>query len=475
MQEPEQEYVMGSQAVRMVVMIAFLLACASGAFPASATPQTESRNNTDTTRACFADGFAATVQRAVVAVVDVVSSRARPSGDDIIKQRQTSGGRMGRSVGSGVIVTPDGYILTSHHVIEGASDIKIFLSDNRQLDAHIVGSDPKTDVAVLKVDAVGLATIALGNSASVRAGDFVLAIGDPFGLRQTVTMGIVSATGRGGLGIEQYEDFIQTDAAIYQGSSGGPLINLRGELVGITTAGAAEYRGIGFAVPVDMARSVMDQVLLHGRVIRGWLGATVQAVTPATARIFGLTGDLRGALVADVEVDSPANSAGLLAGDIITVLNGKPVHDDRDLNLMISTMEPGREVHLKAYREGRTTELIASLIEEPIRSVKRAEHSTDPGFSPHLGLSVQAITTEISERLDLEPQTRGVIVTDVNQTGPAATAEVMEGDVIVEINRKPIRDLGEFHNAVRQSNTQQPLLLLVERSGSRMFLVVDPN
>jgi serine protease Do len=360
-------------------------------------------------------------------------------------------------------------------VIEGASDIKVFLSDNRQLDAQIVGSDPKTDVAVLKVDAAGLATIALGHSASVRAGDLVLAIGDPFGLRQTVTMGIVSATRRGGLGIEQYEDFIQTDAAIYQGSSGGPLINLRGELVGITTAGAAEYRGIGFAVPVDMARSVMDQVLLHGRVIRGWLGATVQAVTPATARIFGLTGDLRGALVADVEADSPANSAGLLAGDIITVLDGKPVHDDRDLNLMISTMEPGREVHLKAYREGRTTELIASLIEEPVRSVKRAERNTDPGFSPHLGLSVQAITTEISERLDLEPQTRGVIVTDVNQTGPAATAEVMEGDVIVEINRKPITDLGEFHNAVRQSNTQQPLLLLVERSGSRMFLVVDPN
>src|SRR5262245_2664349 len=295
-----------------LAMIALLLDGGAGGFStqrltvlsaaSQGTAQSAGADNLET-RASFQEGFAPVVSRTIAAVVNVVSSKGIAADDASPTQRERPRISRERVLGSGVIVTPDGHILTNRHVVQGASEIRVFLRDNREVDARIVGSDAKTDIAVLKIDAPDLTVLTLGNSSSVHVGDLTLAIGAPFGLRQTVTMGIISATGRGGLGIQDYEDFIQTDASMNSGSSGGALINLRGELIGISTAGSGEYRGVGFAVPVDMVRSVMDQILKNGRVIRAWLGATVQPLNASIAKALGLTGERHGALVADVGVD----------------------------------------------------------------------------------------------------------------------------------------------------------------------------
>src|SRR6202048_2078465 len=251
------------------------------------------------------------------------------------------------SLGSGVIVSPEGYILTNNHVIEGATDVRVTLSNKRQLQAKIIGADPKTDIAVLKVEGNGYPAITIGDSSKVQVGDYALAVGDPFGVGQTVTMGIVSAMNRGNLGIEDYEDFIQTDAPINPGNSGGALVNDRGELIGINTAilshGSGGNQGIGFAVPVNLARQVMDQIMDHGKVTRAYLGIVVQDVTPAIAKAMGQT-ELRGALVGDVKASGPAGKAGLQRGDIILEINGKPVSDSRELRMNISMMKPDADV-----------------------------------------------------------------------------------------------------------------------------------
>ena len=393
------------------------------------------------------EGFAPLVSRTMAAIVTIVSSKD--------------------NLGSGVIVSPQGHILTNLHVVEGASQIKVFLSDNREFHARLLGSDPKTDIAVLKIDVAAPPVLALGNSSSVRTGDFVLAMGAPFGLRQSVTMGIISATGRGGLGVQDYEDFIQTDAVINFGSSGGALINMHGELIGISTAGRSEYRGVGFAVPIDMVRSVMDQILKHGRVIRAWLGATVQPLDAATAKAFGLPAESRGALVADVPAGSPAYRAGLLAGDIITEVNGKSVRDDRDLNRIIGSEAPGVTVRLKAYRERHEKEFMATLTEEPTSIQPRARSGQAAGFSSRLGLTVQNTTGEDSPKSG-----HRVIVVDLSPGGPADEADVLKGDIIVEINRRSIMNVEDFHAVLRDAKAQSTLLL-IERSGTRLFILVE--
>src|SRR5262249_23990354 len=248
------------------------------------------------------------------------------------------------SLGSGVIVSSDGHILTNNHVVDGATEIKVSLPDKREMNAKVVGTDPKTDVAVLKIDARELPTLPLGDSTKMRVGDCAIAVGNPFGVGETVTVGIISATGRGGLGIEDYEDFIQTDAAVNPGNSGGPLVNVNGELIGINTAilsGGGGNEGVGFAVPINMARTVMNQILKTGKVTRGWLGVAVQPVTPSIAKAFGVSGEARGALIADISPDSPAAHAGLAKGDIIVEMNGQPVTDSRALSLKVSEMAPG--------------------------------------------------------------------------------------------------------------------------------------
>lgn len=381
--------------------------------------------------------------------------------------------RRERSLGSGVIVSPDGYILTNDHVISGATEIVVSLADKREFKAKVVGTDPKTDIAVLKVDEKNLPTLPLGDSSKVEVGDIVLAMGNPFGVGQTVTMGIVSATGRGGLGIETYEDFIQTDAAINPGNSGGPLVNLRAEVIGINTAiiarGSGGFQGIGFAVPSNMARDVMRQLIEKGRVIRGWLGVTIQPVTSAVAKAMNLK-EPRGALVADVERDSPADKAGLRTGDVIIAVNGKKIEDSRDLQLTIAGMSPGTTVTLSVIREGKELTLKATLGEFP-------EERQRAGLRPQegresLGLEVQDLTPSIARQLGLPPNTFGVVVTAVVPGSPADEAGLRRGDVIQEVNRQPVQNEAAFWRAVRAAG-DRPLLLLVNRGGSTYFVVIE--
>src|SRR5216683_1889181 len=272
------------------------------------------------------------------------------------------------SLGSGVIVSPDGYILTNNHVIDGATDVRVTLADKRQLKAKVVGSDPKTDIAVLRVDGSGFPAITIADSSKVQVGDYALAIGDPFGVGQTVTMGIISALNRGNLGIEDYENFIQTDAPINPGNSGGALVNDRGELVGINTAilshGSGGNEGIGFAIPINMARQVMDQIMDHGKVTRAYLGIVVQDVTPAIAKAMGQN-EIHGALVGDVKASGPAGKAGLERGDLILEINGKSVSDSRELRMNISMMKPDADVKLKIMRDGKDKDVTVKLGELP--------------------------------------------------------------------------------------------------------------
>jgi serine protease Do len=383
------------------------------------------------------------------------------------------------SLGSGVIVNPDGYILTNNHVVDGASDVQVTLSDKRQLKAKIVGTDPRTDIAVLKIPTSGLATVTLGDSAKAKVGDIVLAIGDPFGIGETVTMGIVSATGRRDLrleGPEGYEDFIQTDASINPGNSGGALVNTRGELIGINTAiisnGGGGNQGIGFAVPVNMARTVMEQILKTGKVTRGYLGVSIQAITPDLAKAFNLP-SAEGALVGDVSPDSPGGKAGLQKGDVITALNGQKIADYTDLRLRISQTAPGTKINMDVYRNGQKQQMTATLGEFPEKA-QTAEKS-EPGEAPTLeGVQVENLTSDIAQQLNLPSGTRGVVITRVDPDSAAAETGLQRGDVIQEVNRKPVNSVEQFRAAVRGA-ANQPLLLLINRGGSSSYVVISPK
>jgi serine protease Do len=373
------------------------------------------------------------------------------------------------SLGSGVIVSPEGYILTNNHVIEGATDVKVTLSNKRQLEAKVVGADPKTDIAVLKVEGSGYPAITVGDSSKVQVGDYALAVGDPFGVGQTVTMGIVSALNRGNLGIEDYEDFIQTDAPINPGNSGGALINDRGELIGINTAiishGSGGNQGIGFAVPVNLARQVMDQIMDHGKVTRAYLGIVVQDVTPAIAKAMG-QGELRGALVGDVKESSPAGKAGLQRGDIILEINGKQVSDSRELRMNISMMKPDTDVKLKIMRDGKESNMTVKLGELPNQEQAKAQDGTSKDALE--GVTLENLDAESAKDLGLSPATKGVVVTDISPSSPEADSGLRRGDVIQEVNHKPVRNVSELNEAIHKSGKNP--LLLVNRQGSTLFI-----
>jgi serine protease Do len=374
------------------------------------------------------------------------------------------------SLGSGVIVSPEGYILTNNHVIEGATDVKVTLSNKKQLQAKVVGSDPKTDIAVLKIEGSGYPAITIGDSSKVQVGDYALAVGDPFGVGQTVTMGIVSAMNRGNLGIEDYEDFIQTDAPINPGNSGGALVNDRGELIGINTAilshGSGGNQGIGFAVPVNLARQVMDQLMDHGKVTRAYLGIVVQDVTPAIAKAMGQT-ELRGALVGDVKASSPAGKAGLQRGDIILEINGKQVADSRELRMNISMMKPDADVKLKILRDGKDTDLTVKLGELPTSEAKaKDEEGASQGALE--GVSLENLDADTARQLGISPSTKGVVVTDISPSSPEADSGLRRGDVIQEVNHQPVRTVAELNEAVRKSGKNP--LMLVNRQGSTLFI-----
>lgn len=390
-----------------------------------------------------------------------------------LQPQQPSEHREG-GLGSGVIVSPDGYILTNNHVVDGATDLEVTLPDRRQFKARVIGTDAKTDIAVIKIDASNLPVITIGNSAKMQIGDAVLAIGNPYGVGQTVTMGIVSATGRNGLGIEDYEDFIQTDASINPGNSGGALVNDRGELIGINTAilapGSGGNQGIGFAVPVNLARNVMDQIVAHGSVQRAYLGVTIQEVTPAIAKAIGLTRP-EGALVSEVSPNSPASRAGLESGDVILAMNGTPVDESNQLRMNVSLMTPGQTVHLKIYRNGETREVTTEVGQLPGQKVERASREGGSNESALEGVSVQALDAQTARQAGLPANTKGVIVTEVDPASPAAAADLRPGDVIQEVNHQAVTNSEDLSSALHHGNGGESLLL-VNRNGNKLYLAV---
>ena len=432
----------------------------------------------------FSNGFASVLKPALPAVVNIHTSKIVKSrgqampffndpmfrqffGDQGFGQGAEPQTQREQSLGSGVIITTDGTIVTNNHVIDGATDIKVDLADKREFTAKLVGRDAKTDIAVLKIDATNLPTLAVGDSSKLAVGDVILAIGDPFGIGETATMGIVSATGRNNLGIEGYEDFIQTDAAINPGNSGGAMIDLHGNLIGINTAiltgGGGGNQGVGFAIPINMARTVMDQIVGHGKVVRGYLGLYPQDLTPALAKQFGVN-KLGGALVSGLKPDAPAAKAGLKDGDVILTLNGQPVESANDLRLRVSQTAPGTTVKLGISRDGKMQDVSVTLGELP--GDKTAESKPgEGGESGGLeGVSVQDLDAQALEQLQLPQGTRGVVVTEVDPSSAAAAAGLDRGNVIVEVNRKPVHNVSEYKQAVAAAG-KAPVLLLVEGQG----------
>ncbi len=379
-------------------------------------------------------------------------------------------------VGSGVIVSKDGYILTNNHVVDKADEVKVTLQDGRKLTAKVVGTDPQTDVAVVKINADDLPYLPMGDSDKIEVGDVVLAIGNPYGIGQTVTSGIVSATGRATLGLE-YEDFIQTDAPINQGNSGGALVNAEGRLIGINTAiysPTGGSVGIGFAIPVDLARYVMDSLVKNGRVSRGFIGVVIQDVTPALAKEFKLK-EQAGALVSEVKPGSPADKAGLKTGDVIVEFNDKPVTGSRALKLQVAEVKPGSSVPVQILREGGTKTLQVTTKELPSdgRLAKAGtRESKDEGTLN--GVTVSDLDARARREMDLPANLKGVLVTEVDPDSASFEAGLRPGDVIVEINRQPVKSADE---AVRMTENakDKTTLLRVWNKGDSRFVVVDES
>jgi serine protease Do len=386
-------------------------------------------------------------------------------------QFRTPKERKAANLGSGVIIDSGGYILTANHVIHGAEEIRVTLSDKREFKGTIVGTDVMTDIGVIKIDAENLPTIQLGNSDKLRVGETVLAIGSPYGLSQTVTMGIVSAVGRANVGIADYEDFIQTDAAINPGNSGGALVNVKGELVGINTAifsTSGGYQGIGFAVPINMAKSVMESLIREGKVIRGWLGITIQSLTPELAEQFNIK-DERGVLVGDVVEGSPAEKAGLERGDVIIEYDGKKVEEPNQLRNMVANTPPGREVEIKIIRgdQKETKKLVITELPADMQKPSKGEYDNLLN-----GVTVNDLTPDIYRSFNIPKKIRGVIIAKIESDSPA-DAVLNEGDVIREINRNPITNTKEYENVVSKIKPGQDIMLLIFRGGISSFFILS--
>jgi serine protease Do len=451
--------------------------------------------------------FAPVVKRTAPAVVNISSTKVIKASADMPAQRGRRGqqqnpmfddpffrqffgdnspfnqvprDRRESALGSGVIVSPNGYILTNNHVVEGATTVKVTLADRRELTAKTIGTDPQTDIAVIKIDASDLPVLPL-SGVKPEVGDICLAIGNPFGVGQTVTMGIVGATGRNlGGTIEAFEDFIQTDASINPGNSGGALINSRGELIGINTAilsGSGGNQGIGFAIPVTMARNIMDQLIKSGKVTRGYLGAYLQDVDPNLAKAFKIPSN-SGVVITKVDPNTPAEKGGLKDGDVVTQVNGDAVIDTQSMRNQIASMSPGSNVKLQVYRNGTPSDLSITLGERPANldaRNSRTGRGGDQGGGQQSGLegvSVDDITPGIAQQLNLPRNTTGAVVTDVDEASVAAEAGLQKGDVIEQVNRQPVKNAADFDRMVRASKSGTTLLL-VNRGGVRNYIAIE--
>jgi serine protease Do len=390
-----------------------------------------------------------------------------------------------QSLGSGVIVSEDGYIVTNNHVIEKAQEIKVLLSNKMDYKAKLIGADPKTDIAVIKIDAKGLPALPWGDSNKLRVGEVAFAIGNPFGLNQTVTMGMISAVGRANVGIADYEDFIQTDAAINPGNSGGALINAHGELIGINTAILSRtggYQGIGFAVPSSMARQVIDSLVKYKKVVRGWLGVSIQEITSDFAEEFGVK-DLKGALVSGVMKGSPAEKAGIRQGDVILQYNGKVVEDTGNLRNMVSQTPIGTTVKVKVLRQKKELEVEVSIAELPKKLAEASSGEEDPGENGTQGeesgalsgLAVRELTPELAGRFGLDENEKGVVVMKVDAGSRISEAGVKPGDIILQINQKNVSTLEEYKKAASRIKAKERVLLLIRRKGQDLFVTIKPE
>jgi serine protease Do len=381
--------------------------------------------------------------------------------------------RKASSLGSGVIVDSNGYILTANHVIQGADEIKVTLADKREFQGKIIGTDSMTDVGVIKIDATNLPAIQMGDSSKLRVGETVLAIGCPYGLSQTVTMGIVSAVGRANVGIADYEDFIQTDTAINPGNSGGAMVNVRGELVGINTAifsTSGGYQGIGFAVPTSMAKTVMESLIQKGKVIRGWLGVSIQNLTPELAKQFELKSE-NGVLVGDIVEGSPAEKAGLQRGDVIVEFDGKKIEDPNQIRNMVAKIEPGGEVEVTIIRNNQEMKKKVTVTELPSDMQK-----TSTGAYENLlkGISVQDLTPELYDKFSIPKKIKGVIITEIPEDRPAAGA-LVQGDIIQEVNREKISNIKDYGKVVSRIKSGTDILLFIYRGRTSIYITLSNN
>ncbi|MHB8861735.1 MAG: DegQ family serine endoprotease [Pirellulaceae bacterium] len=374
--------------------------------------------------------------------------------------------------GAGFLISKDGYILTNNHVVGGTNRLEVTLHDGRKLEAKVVGTDERTDVALIKVEGRDLPVLPMGDSDAMEVGEWVLAIGSPFGLTGTVTSGIVSATGRAGMGITDYENFIQTDAAINPGNSGGPLVNLQGEAIGINTAiisRSGGYNGIGFAIPMNMAKEICEQLMEHGNVTRGYLGVIIQPLTSELAKSFGLS-DATGILVGDVSGDGPAAQAGLQRGDVIVKFNGEPVKDMTSFRNRVAMIKPETSVSLEVVREGKTKSFTLTVGKLPEDDPVAATTQTES--VPSWGLTVQSLDQQLAEKLGVD-STDGVVVTHVDPNSMAASVGMRPGMVIKEVNRKPITNAREFDAAAKAAKDSDTLLLLVQLGDHSRYVVLQ--
>ena len=472
------------------VLLIMLLVCA-GEFSTTAQEPVRTPQGTIAT-------FAPVVEKVVPTVVTVFTTRSvskavlpSPLSDEGLREffggqvPQKQGKQTLEGLGSGVIVSADGYILTANHVVAKADEIMVGLgAELRKYKAKKVGTDPGTDVALLKIEEKNLPAITFADSDKARSGDVVLALGNPFGLRQTVTMGIISAVGRGGMGIVDYENFIQTDAAINMGNSGGALVDTEGRLVGINSAiltRSGGSQGVGFAIPANLARDVMPSLREKGRVIRGYIGTSVQTLTPELADAMKLKTQMSGALVGEVTPKSPAEKAGIKTGDVITSVNGKKIGDARELRLMIGSMSPGTKAQIKVNREGQEKTFGVDLVEMPANAMQppteaSPEESVPPEKSTVFGAVVVAdVTDDLRTALNLPKEIQGAVIVELDSASPAAQAGLHEGDVIQEVNKQPVKNAKDLVALSKKLKPNEKILMRVYSQGRSGYVALEPK